>query len=72
MPHLQCPRCRVSQYSAPSRSRIADACAVCGLAGGRDEAISGLGDLVHLQLVQAFADRWGRPRGPGTQLKLGT
>jgi hypothetical protein len=30
MPHLQCPRCRVSQYSAPSRSRIADACPVCG------------------------------------------
>ena len=30
MPHVQCPRCRVRQYSAPSRSRIADACPVCG------------------------------------------
>src|SRR5437763_12760605 len=30
MPHLQCPRGRVSQYSAASRSRIADACPVCG------------------------------------------
>ena len=30
MPHLQCPRCRVSQYSAPSCSRIGDACPVCG------------------------------------------
>ena len=30
MPHLQCPRCGVRQYSAPSRSRIADACPVCG------------------------------------------
>jgi anti-sigma regulatory factor (Ser/Thr protein kinase) len=30
MPHLQCPRCRVSQYSATSASRIADACPVCG------------------------------------------
>jgi hypothetical protein len=30
MPHLQCPRCRVSQYSAPSSSRIAEACPVCG------------------------------------------
>jgi serine/threonine-protein kinase RsbW len=30
MPHLQCPRCRVSQYSAATHSRIADACPVCG------------------------------------------
>jgi anti-sigma regulatory factor (Ser/Thr protein kinase) len=30
MPHLQCTRCRVSEYSAASRSGIADACPVCG------------------------------------------
>src|SRR5437763_13588692 len=30
MPHLQCPRGRVSEYRAPSRSGIADACPVCG------------------------------------------
>jgi anti-sigma regulatory factor (Ser/Thr protein kinase) len=30
MPYLQCPRCRISHYSAANHSRIADACPVCG------------------------------------------
>jgi anti-sigma regulatory factor (Ser/Thr protein kinase) len=162
MPYLQCPRCRVRQYSAPTDSRIADACPVCGASletatkrfparvGARtlcrefpstasavasarhalDAVYADLGDLVHrttvllvselvsnsvkhsratngaielsawitpdvvrvevrddgqgfdpppfpdddaesgrgLQLVQALADRWGRPRGPRTSV----
>jgi anti-sigma regulatory factor (Ser/Thr protein kinase) len=30
MPHLQCPGCRVSHYSAASHARLVDACPVCG------------------------------------------
>jgi anti-sigma regulatory factor (Ser/Thr protein kinase) len=30
MPHLQCPGCRVSHYSAASHLRLVDACPVCG------------------------------------------